>query len=78
MGDPRRKTYRILKDGGFTESAVPGRYCGVKSHKIFGRLDCPSGKRKAHQKNRVFFLTWDDAIAAGYRPCKVCKPTPNN
>lgn len=29
-------------------------------------------------KNRVFFLTWADAIKAGYRPCKKCKPTPHD
>ena len=23
-----------------------------------------------HKENRVFFLTWDDALANGYRPCK--------
>ena len=37
--------------------------------KIFGRLDCCSGVRM-HKENRVFFLTWDDALANGYRPCK--------
>jgi methylphosphotriester-DNA--protein-cysteine methyltransferase len=41
--------------------------------KIYGRLDCPSGKRM-RRENRVFFASPDEAIAAGYRPCGVCLP----
>ena len=70
------KIYRVLKDGGSVRSRKPGRYAGNVTHKIFGRLDCASGKRLMKPENRVFFLTWDDAIAAGYRPCKKCRPTP--
>lgn len=71
------KRYRVLKDGRIIESDVPGRYAGWKPGKIFGRLDCPSGKRRKMKKShRVFFLTWEDAIAAGYRPCRVCNPEP--
>ena len=70
------KIYRVLKDGKIIESKIPGKYAGHRPEKIFGRLDCPSGLRKMRKENRVFFLTWEDAIAAGYRPCKICKPTP--
>ena len=49
------------------------RFAGITTTKVFGRLTCPSGKR-ARCEHRVFFATWDDAIAAGYRPCKVCRP----
>ncbi len=73
-----KRAYKVLKDGKVVESEVPGRYCGIRTQRIFGRLDCPSGKRMAHAKNRVFFLTWWDAIAAGYRPCRVCRPTPED
>jgi methylphosphotriester-DNA--protein-cysteine methyltransferase len=69
------QTYKVLKNGQITESTIPGAYAGWKSGKIFGRLDCTSGMRM-DKHNRVFFLTWDDAIAAGYRPCKKCKPEP--
>ncbi len=72
-----RKTYRVFKDGRLVFSRVPGRYAGIVTQKIFGRLDCWSGKR-ALKKNRVFFLTWEDAVAAGYRPCKVCRPSPDD
>lgn len=67
--------YKVLQDGGIIESSVPGKYAGYKKGKIFGRLDCKSGMRM-RKENRVFFLTWDDAIEAGYRPCKNCKPAP--
>jgi len=69
------KKYKVLKGGKIIESDVPGKYAGWKPGKIFGRLDCKSGMRMK-KENRVFFLTWDDAIAAGYRPCKKCKPMP--
>ncbi len=67
------KLYKILKKGKIVESPYPGRYAGITTRKIFGRLDCSSGKR-ALKKNRVFFHFWEDAVAAGYRPCKKCKP----
>jgi len=67
------KKYKILKNGNIIESKKPGKYAGWKKGKIFGRLDCTSGMRMK-KENRVFFLTWKDAIAEGYRPCKLCKP----
>ena len=47
------------------------------TQKIFGRLDCRSGMR-ALKRNRIFFLTWKDAVTAGYRPCKNCRPGPDD
>lgn len=69
------RTYKVLKGGRIVRSRVPGRFAGNVTHKIFGRLDCASGKRLMLPENRVFFLTWEDAVAAGYRPCKKCRPT---
>lgn len=71
------KSYKILKNGKVVPSSIPGRYAGWRPGKIFGRLDCWSGMRMK-KENRVFFLTWDNAIAEGYRPCKNCKPTPTD
>ncbi len=65
---------KILKDSSIAESETPGKYAGWRPGKIFGRLDCKSGLRMA-KKNLVFFLTWDDAVSQGYRPCRNCKPT---
>lgn len=70
----RPRKYKVLKNGEIVESDVPGKYAGWRPGKIFGRLDCKSGMRMK-KENRVFFLTWEDALAAGYRPCKKCKPT---
>jgi methylphosphotriester-DNA--protein-cysteine methyltransferase len=39
--------------------------------KIYGRLDCASGKR-IKRSNRVFFLSVEEAQRAGYRPCGHC------
>lgn len=39
--------------------------------KIYGTLNCKSGKRMAIQ-NRVFFSSEAEAIANGYRPCGHC------
>ena len=69
-----RRVYWLLKKGRRVPSAVPGRYAGWRVGKIFGRLDCKSGMRMKPE-NRVFFLAWEDAVSAGYRPCKKCRPT---
>lgn len=65
--------YRVLLGGRIIESDVPGLYAGWRPGKIFGRLDCRSGV-KMKKENRVFFLTLEDAVKEGYRPCKVCRP----
>jgi methylphosphotriester-DNA--protein-cysteine methyltransferase len=74
-GRGRRKLYKIRKPDRFILSKTPGKFAGIVTQGIFGRLDCSSGKR-AHRQNRVFFHTWKDAVAAGMRPCKHCKPEP--
>lgn len=71
------KKYNILKNNKIIKSDIPGKFAGIKTTKIFGRLDCKMGM-KAKKGNRVFFLTWDDAIKHGFRPCKICKPIKNN
>lgn len=62
-------------DDSVVDSSEPGRFAGITSTGIFGRLTRPSGKR-ARPANRVFFATWDDAVAAGFRPCQRCRPDP--
>ncbi|MBY0433894.1 MAG: metal-binding protein [Cyclobacteriaceae bacterium] len=44
---------------------------GNERLKIYGRLDCKSGKRMK-KENRVFFASEHEAIQAGYRPCGHC------
>ena len=44
---------------------------GNKKLKIYGRLDCRSGKRMK-VKNRVFFHSVEEAKKHGFRPCGNC------
>ena len=47
-------------------------YVGVQTMKIFCLPSCKA--RMSLVKNMVFFLTREEAIVAGYRSCKRCKP----
>src|ERR1700743_2686896 len=47
-------------------------YVGVKTTGIFCRPVCPA--RTPLSKNIIFFASPDDAIEAGFRPCKRCRP----
>ncbi len=67
------KAYKVWKKGQIVETFYPGNYAGITTMKIFGCLDCKSGMR-AKKENRIFFHFWEDAIEAGFRPCKNCKP----
>lgn len=44
---------------------------GNKKLKIYGTLHCLSGKRMKRE-NRVFFVSAEEAVALGYRPCGHC------
>lgn len=73
------KLYKLVGvDGKMYESTIPGTLGGHKRLKIYGRLDCPSALRYIakgqYVKHRVFFKDEETAIAAGYRPCKICMP----
>lgn len=45
---------------------------GVRSTRVFCRPTCPA--RKPHPRNVEYFATPEDALKAGYRPCKRCRP----
>ena len=47
-------------------------YTGVTTTGIFCRPSCPA--RKPNTDNVEFFATVRDALSAGYRPCKRCRP----
>ena len=49
------------------------RYEGVRSTKIFCFPTCYHGRR-VREGNFVFFHDEAEARAAGYRPCKDCRP----
>jgi methylphosphotriester-DNA--protein-cysteine methyltransferase len=42
--------------------------------KIYGTLSCKSGKQMKKQ-NRVFFVSEEEALSDGYRPCGHCMKT---
>ena len=46
-------------------------WAGNRKLKIYGKLNCKSGKRMKTQ-NRVFFQNEQEAIALGFRPCGNC------
>ncbi|MBZ9630449.1 metal-binding protein [Salegentibacter sp. LM13S] len=46
-------------------------YGGNHNLKIYGTLNCKSGKRMK-KKNRVFFTSIEQAKKLGYRPCGQC------
>jgi methylphosphotriester-DNA--protein-cysteine methyltransferase len=77
MSDELGRYQLIGPDGKAYRSDAAGVLGGVRSSRLYGRLDCPSalraiGKGDTYAKGRVFFASEDDAIAAGYRPCSVC------
>jgi methylphosphotriester-DNA--protein-cysteine methyltransferase len=47
---------------------------GNRKLKIYGTLQCKSGKRMKRE-NRVFFVSENEAIKMGYRPCGHCMKT---
>jgi methylphosphotriester-DNA--protein-cysteine methyltransferase len=75
------KTYKLIGPDGklfySKKKGILGGYCRGKQ-KIYGRLNCPSALRwiaKGYYVSyRVFFASKEDALAAGFRACKVCKP----
>jgi len=69
--------YRLVgADGREVRSSLPGAFGGHRRTRVYGRLDCPSALRwiaRGHYvRHRVFFASEADAVAAGYRACKVC------
>ncbi|MDR6781870.1 methylphosphotriester-DNA--protein-cysteine methyltransferase [Pedobacter africanus] len=64
--DIKRKLNSLIRSGEITLG-------GYKKAKIYGRLNCSSGKRMKIE-NRVFFKDIGEAISHGYRPCGHCLP----
>jgi hypothetical protein len=53
--------------------AVDYKYAGSKNSNKYHFPDCKWAK-KISPKNLVTFKTAQEAVKAGYVPCKVCKP----
>lgn len=54
-------------------AAMAWAYVGNARSGIFHTDDCRYVYRM-NESNKVYFDDRDDAIDAGYRPCKVCQP----
>ncbi|MCL6453125.1 MAG: bifunctional transcriptional activator/DNA repair enzyme AdaA [Alicyclobacillus sp.] len=55
------------------DAAFDGRFVyGVRTTRVFCRPSCPS--RQPKPENVRIFERADDALAAGFRPCKRCRP----
>jgi AraC family transcriptional regulator of adaptative response/methylated-DNA-[protein]-cysteine methyltransferase len=48
-------------------------YVGVKTTSVFCIASCRA--RKPKPENVAFFSSFKDALAHGFRPCKICRPT---
>lgn len=46
-------------------------FAGNTRLKIYGMLNCKSGKRMK-KENRVFFRSEEEALEQGFRPCGLC------
>lgn len=57
------------------ESYVGVFYAGVKTTSVFCIATCRA--RKPKFENVEFFSSFKSALDAGYRPCKICRPTEN-
>ncbi|MGD8414974.1 MAG: trifunctional transcriptional activator/DNA repair protein Ada/methylated-DNA--[protein]-cysteine S-methyltransferase [Candidatus Latescibacterota bacterium] len=67
---PTKEMYRALIE---RDSAYDGVFTvAVRTTGIFCRPTCPA--RKPQRENVEYFRTAGDALAAGYRPCKRCRP----
>ncbi len=66
-------THSELTKAELREKIRNGTICfgGNQKLKIYGRLDCSSGKRMK-KVNRVFFKSIAEAIQLGFRPCGHC------
>jgi hypothetical protein len=62
----KRNLVTLIKSGKITLG-------GYIKTKIYGTLNCKSGKRMK-VANRIFFADEQEAINAGYRPCAHCMP----
>lgn len=68
MNDDQKYEALIKKDQTYDGAF----YAGVKTTGIFCRTVCTA--RKPKRENVVFYNTIQEAMAAGFRPCKICRP----
>jgi len=57
-----------------TTPPISGGFVGTRNSKVFHTADCPHAKRIS-AANTVSFSTAEDALRAGRKPCRTCKPS---
>ncbi|MCO7124388.1 trifunctional transcriptional activator/DNA repair protein Ada/methylated-DNA--[protein]-cysteine S-methyltransferase [Sporolactobacillus shoreicorticis] len=66
----KREYYQALVE---RDSAYDGIFfVGIKTTGVFCHATCPA--RKPNYENCLFYKTAEEALLAGFRPCKRCKP----
>jgi len=55
------------------KNLTEGNFIASKESDKFHKPDCIYAK-KIKDENKIYFLTRDAAISAGYKPCKRCNP----
>jgi len=75
LGDTNEVSTVVKKWGkpGTKPAEAKYKYVASKNSKVFHKPDCSSAKRIS-LKNLVSYNSRDEAIKAGKRPCKRCKP----
>lgn len=65
--------HAAMKDDELRKLIRQGKIClgGNKKLRIYGRLNCKSGKRMK-KENRIFFTSEEEAVNNGYRSCRHC------
>lgn len=71
--DKQNKYYQALLNR--DQSYVGIFYVGVVTTGVFCISSCRA--RKPKRENVEFYSTFKDALNAGFRPCKICRPTEN-
>jgi hypothetical protein len=69
-------THIDISDGDLRSKIKKKEIClgGNSKLKIYGTLQCKSGKRMKRE-NRVFFASEEEALKGGFRPCGHCMRT---
>lgn len=66
----RVEYYQALKEKDRTYDGI--FFAGIKTTGIFCHPSCRA--RKPKFENCEFYLSAEEALLAGYRPCKICQP----
>lgn len=65
-----------INDSNLRQKIKQRKICfgGNSKLKIYGTLQCKSGKRMKRE-NRIFFTSENEAVKSGFRPCGHCMKT---